>query len=66
MNWFTKARAFIKEVRSEMSKVTFPSRDEVVGTTIVVIVTSAIFAAFLWVADEVILWLYETINGVFS
>ena len=49
-----------------MAKVTFPSRDEVVGTTIVVIVTSAIFAAFLWVADEVILWLYETINGVFS
>ena len=37
-----------------MKKVSFPSRDEVVGTTIVVIVTSVIFAIYLWVADLLI------------
>jgi preprotein translocase SecE subunit len=51
---FFKTREFLPEVRSEMRKVTFPSRDEVVGTTIVVIVTSVIFAVYLWVADQVI------------
>lgn len=52
-NW-EKARVFLAEVRSEMKKVTFPTRDEVVATTIVVIVTSIFFAVFLWVADLLI------------
>ena len=50
---------FIPEVISEMRKVTFPSRDEVMQTTVVVIVTSFIFAFYLWAADIVILRLYE-------
>ena len=37
-----------------MRKVSFPTRDEVVGTTIVVIVTSVIFAIYLWIADLLI------------
>ncbi len=50
---------FLGEVRSEMKKVTFPPRDEVVNTTIVVIVASVIFAVYLWMADFVILRGYE-------
>ena len=42
-----------------MRKVSFPSRDEVVGTTIVVIVTSVIFAVFLFAADQLIILGYE-------
>jgi preprotein translocase subunit SecE len=45
---------FLGEVRTEMRKVSFPTRDEVIGTTIVVIVTSVIFAVYLWMADIVI------------
>ena len=45
---------FLAEVRAEMRKVSFPTRDEVVGTTIVVIVTSVIFAIYLWIADLLI------------
>jgi preprotein translocase subunit SecE len=66
MNWWTKTRAFLTEVRSELRKVTFPSRDEVVGTTIVVIVTSVLFAVYLWVADQVITQVYTAINRVFG
>ena len=54
--------AFLGEVRTEMKKVTFPSREEVVGTTGVVLITSVIFAIFLWVADVVILRLYNGLN----
>jgi len=57
-NW-GKGRTFLAEVRSEMKKVTFPPRDEVVATTIVVIITSVIFAVFLWLADFLILKGYE-------
>jgi preprotein translocase subunit SecE len=60
-DWFTKAKDFLAETRSEMRKVSFPTRDEVVGTTIVVIVTSAIFAAFLFLADQLIVLGYQNL-----
>ena len=54
MNWLDKTKEFLSEVRSEVRKVTFPSRDEVVGTTIVVVITSFVFAIYLWGVDFVI------------
>ena len=44
---------------SRVGKVTFPSRQEVVGTTGVVLVTSVIFALYLWGVDVVILKVYQ-------
>lgn len=44
---------FLKEVRSEMHKVVTPSRDEVQSTTIVVIITVFLFAAYFYVVDAV-------------
>ena len=66
MNWWTKAKEFLSEVRTEMRKVTFPTRDEVVGTTIVVVVTSFVFAVFLFLADRLIIWAYQGIVKVFG
>ena len=51
---WAKFVTFLGEVRQEMRKVSFPTREEVVGTTIVVIVTSVIFAIYLWIADLLI------------
>ncbi len=56
---------FLGEVRTEMKKVTFPSREEVVGTTGVVLITSVIFAIFLWIADLVIQRLYQGLIDLF-
>ncbi|MEE9231553.1 MAG: preprotein translocase subunit SecE [Acidobacteriota bacterium] len=42
---------FLTEVRGELQRTTFPSAREVRGTTMVVIVTSMIFASFLFVVD---------------
>jgi len=58
-NWWQKATEFLSEVRAEMRKVTYPNRDEVVGTTIVVIITSFIFAVFLFLADQLIVMGYQ-------
>lgn len=54
-------RTFITEVRSEIKKVTFPTRDEVIATTIVVLVASFVFAFFLFGADLLIVRGYELI-----
>jgi preprotein translocase subunit SecE len=58
-DWWKKSVEFLSEVRSEMRKVSFPSKDEVVGTTIVVIVTSIVFAIFLFLADQLIVLGYQ-------
>jgi len=70
MNALTKAQEFfvsvprfLSEVRAEMKKVSFPSRDEVVGTTLVVVVTSFIFAFYLWLADLVIVQLFKVMGS---
>jgi len=52
--WIKTTKDFLGETRLEMRKVSFPSRDEVVATTVVVLVTSTVFAIFLWIADIVI------------
>jgi preprotein translocase subunit SecE len=49
-----RLNAFLKEVRSEMRKVWWPGWPEVQSTTIVVIVTVFIFAAYFWLVDNVI------------
>ena len=46
--------SFLRDVRSEMRKVVAPSRTEVQATTIVVITTVFLFAAYFWIVDAVI------------
>jgi preprotein translocase subunit SecE len=42
---------FFAEVKVELKKVTWPGRDEVQSTTIVVVITSIFFGFYLWVLD---------------
>jgi len=45
---------FLKDVREEMRKVVTPSRTEVQSTTIVVMVTVFLFAAYFWLVDVIL------------
>ena len=45
---------FMKETRKELNNVSWPGRQELTGTTIVVIVAVFFFGFFLWVVDLVI------------
>jgi len=46
-----KIKQFFKEVRTELKKVTWPSRKEVINSTTVVLVTVSIVGLFLWMVD---------------
>ena len=50
-NWTEKSKQFYADVRSEMKKVSWPSRQEVAGTTIVVIVAVFFFGFDLGLVD---------------
>lgn len=59
-------KQFLREVRGEINKVTWPKRKEVRGTTIVVLITVVIFGVYLWFVDivmgRVLTWLYAAIG----
>jgi preprotein translocase subunit SecE len=50
---FDPAR-FVREVRTEVSKVTWPSRKETLVTTGLVFAMAALAALFFFVADQII------------
>ena len=45
-------RAFLQETRVEMRKVTWPSREDVISTTGVVLATVAFFAIYLYFVEQ--------------
>jgi len=50
-SWPERIKSFYGDVRTEMKKVTSPSRKEVQATTAVVIITVFLFAFYFWVVD---------------
>ena len=56
-NWIEDVRAYLGDIRSEMKRVTWPSRDEWVAATMVVVGLVVIVA--LW--TRLISWIAELI-----
>ena len=44
-------RKFLSEVRAEMLKVTWSTRDEIIGSTAVVLMTMLILSTFIGISD---------------
>ena len=60
----TSPAQFVREVRQEISKVTWPSRKELTVTTISVLVMSALAALFFFLVDQLIAWSIRIILGL--
>ena len=52
MSWTTRAKDFFKEVQVESAKISWPSRNELRDSTIVVIVAVLIVSAFVGLVDR--------------
>lgn len=57
------AWGFIKSARTELHKVVWPTRQETVQTTLVVMVMVAITALILWGVDSLFLWAVSWLTG---
>jgi len=51
---FRKIKNFLKEVKLELSKVTWSSKEELVGSTLVVVLLSLILAFFIGGVDKIL------------
>ena len=54
MAWTEQLREFVKDVRVEITKVSWPSRTELRDSTVVVIASVFMVAAFVFVVDRVL------------
>jgi len=60
---FNKLVKFIKEVRNELRRVSWPSRDDVRESTTVVVVVVLILAVFIGLVDWALSFLVSFILG---
>jgi preprotein translocase subunit SecE len=66
IRWYRRFINFLKETRAELKKVTWPSRNEVTSTTIVVIIATVFFGFYLFFMDIIFSWVITQIKSLVS
>ncbi len=66
VKWYRRIFSFLREVRAELKKVTWPSRNEVQSTTVVVILTTIFFGLYLYFMDLIFSWVLNQVRGLFG
>ncbi|MER3425363.1 MAG: preprotein translocase subunit SecE [Nitrospiraceae bacterium] len=58
---WASAGEFLNEVKAEVRKISFPSKSETIGSTMVVIIFCIIMSIYLSVVDSFLVWLVSKI-----
>jgi preprotein translocase subunit SecE len=66
IRWYKRLGNFLKDVKAELKKVTWPSRTEVTSTTIVVIAATVFFGFYLFFMDIIFSWVISQIKSLFG
>jgi preprotein translocase subunit SecE len=66
VRWYKRLSNFLRDVRAEIKKVTWPSRNEVYSTTIVVIFATFFFGFYLYFMDLIFSWVIKHIKALFG
>jgi preprotein translocase subunit SecE len=66
IRWTKRLGNFLRDVRSELKKVTWPSKNEVVNTTIVVIAATIFFGFYLFFMDIIFSWVLSQVKTLFG
>ncbi|MCX8161242.1 MAG: preprotein translocase subunit SecE [Candidatus Saccharicenans sp.] len=64
--WYKRFINFLKDVRAELKKVTWPAKQEVYGTTIIVIIAVFFFGIYLFFVDVVFSWVIAQVKTFFG
>lgn len=66
IRWYKRLRNFLRDVKSELKKVTWPSRPEIMNTTLVVIVATVVLGFYLFFWDVISSWLVGQVRTLFQ
>jgi preprotein translocase subunit SecE len=58
---FTSLKIFLGEVKAELKKCTWPTRRELLGSTMVVVISVLILGVFVGLCDTVLMGLLRTV-----
>ncbi len=58
---WAKITEFLVEVKGELKKVSYPTRDETIGSSSVVVVFCFIMSLYLSMTDSILVWLVSQI-----
>ena len=61
MKLLDNTKQFLTDVKAEVKKVSFPSREETIGSTLVVIVFCLVMSIYLSVVDSFLVWLVSRV-----
>ena len=64
--WYKRLANFLKDVKAEIKKVTWPARHEVYSTTLVVIIATIFFGFYLFFMDIIFSWVITQIKSLFG
>ena len=64
--WYKRFFPFLREVRSDIKKVTWPSKNEIYSTTIVVIIATIFFGFYLYFMDLIFSFVIKQIESILS
>ncbi len=62
--FFGRAGKFVRDVRAELGRVSWPTALQVRNTTIITVIAVIFFAAYLWVVDRTFAFLIEQLQGL--
>ena len=60
---FEKIKAFLSETRAEMRKVTWPTREELIESTKIVIIATFVVTIFIGLIDQVLTLIIRRLLG---
>ncbi len=58
-----KVKQYIKDTMGELRKMSWPTKDELIGSTIVTVVVSVIISVFIGAVDRILVLLMQAIFG---
>ncbi len=65
-DFFSRAGKFVRDVRSELGRTTWPKALEVRNTTIITIIAVAFFATYLYGIDRLFAFLLDQVHSLFG
>jgi preprotein translocase subunit SecE len=58
-----KLKQYVKDTMAELRKMSWPTKDELIGSTIVTVVVSVIISVFIGAVDRILVLMMQAIFG---
>jgi preprotein translocase subunit SecE len=57
-----KAKRYIQNVRTELKRVSWPSKKELYASTVIVLITLIAISGYMWLCDSIFLKIFEKLG----